>query len=69
MSKPKVKIENWEMFEIYGERVLSGDVMGHPRFIDNTSITTSKIISLSGEIGKACEVETRNTIYILGNKK
>lgn len=42
MSKPEVKIENWWI----AGNVLRGNVFGHPRFPDDTPVTTSSILEV-----------------------
>lgn len=62
MSKPRVNIENWQL--LMG--VLYGNVQDHPRFDKDTSVKTSTILNRPADPQKGDEIETRNTIYILG---
>ncbi len=66
----EVRIENWSIVSpssfIMPElqsRVLQGKVFGHPRFNDNSPVSTSTIIEIDLEVGF---IITRNTKYILG---
>jgi hypothetical protein len=72
MAKPIVTIKNWAVVRsgayvayetLQPGNVLTGKVFGHARLPDAKSIYTSSIISVDN--GK-CTVETRNTIYRLG---
>lgn len=64
-----IKIENWSIgssIDLYTppelvSLTLSGNVFGHPRFLDGSQVTTSKIVNAKGRI-----VFTRNSIYKLG---
>lgn len=55
-DKPIVKIANAKITTgLNGNKVLSGEVIDHPRFAKGEGVMTSKILS----------IETRNTIYKL----
>jgi hypothetical protein len=60
MSKPIVRIEDWEM---QGNRLV-GKVYNHPNFDDGTQVTTSPV--LNNGVGS---METHNTLYQLGKRK
>lgn len=54
MEKPRAKLTGaW----VYGERMV-GRVYGHPRVVDGTLVTTSRILTRDGNV-----VETQNTVY------
>jgi hypothetical protein len=72
MSKPIVAIENWAVVRsgayvayeaLEPGNILTGKVFGHDRLPDEKSIFTSPIIRIDNG---ACLVETRNTVYRLG---
>ena len=71
-TKPRVKIEGWSMSmglsspydaPELAALILMGDVVDHPRFEEGEHVRTSSVIGidLPNKI-----VETKNTIYILG---
>ena len=57
-DKPVVRLDNW----IRAETFLCGEVYDHPRFRDGERVITSTIIN-ELEDGR---IETRNTVYVLG---
>lgn len=72
--KPRVQIDNWAFTKTQGfqfnteERFgsyLAGRTTQHPKLGD-ADIFTSRIIDCTDN-GETLEVETRNTIYILGS--
>jgi hypothetical protein len=72
MSKPMVTIENWAVVkkgtyvayeELEPGNVLTGQVFGHSSLPNAKSVFTSPIISIDND---NCVVETRNTLYLLG---
>lgn len=68
-KKQTAHLENWALvshdspYTAPELRVLRliGQVSGHPRFHDGDVITTSRIV-----VGDANGIETRNTVYTLG---
>lgn len=61
--KPEVRIEEW--FVAFGQ--LHGKAFGHPRFSDGTRVITSAIVTPKPWHFKSGDkVETRNTVYLLG---
>jgi hypothetical protein len=71
--KPRVQIENWAFTKTRGFQLnteqrfgsyLAGRATKHPRLGD-ADIFTSRIIDVTVN-GEALEVETSNTVYILG---
>lgn len=62
--KPEVRIESWSISGAH----LRGEVYGHPNIIDGVYVTTSTILQRPLGPRKGNRVETRNTIYILGEK-
>lgn len=70
-GKPTVVLNQWELIRNHmtQDTVLRGRTLGHPRFDDGTLVTTSSIVSDFFETPrKGQAVETKNTIYILGDK-
>lgn len=65
MSEPQVHIEDWKISynPVTREFYLTGEVSGHPKIPDETTVRTSKVVHL--EAGK---VETANSIYLLGKQ-
>lgn len=72
MSKPIVTIENWAVVrngtyvayeELQPGNILTGKVYGHDRLPDAKPIYTSPIVRIDS---RRCLVETRNTVYRLG---
>jgi hypothetical protein len=59
-EKPEVRMTNPRFLTLWGRAVLTGNVYGHPKFVDGHSIVTSEIVSRDGN-----RVETRNTIYTI----
>lgn len=55
MKKPIVRIKNAELVNVGDTYRLQGNVVDHPRFLEGTFVSTSKIVV----------VETNNTKYVL----
>lgn len=69
MSKPKVRLENWEE-SFFNPGSLHGEAYGHPRFEDGTMVTTSYVDEDKRKDYKDGDVvETQNTLYTLGKKQ
>lgn len=63
-NKPKVQLQEWE-YDAYRSS-FTGKVYGHPNIKDGHIIRTTKAKHYTH---KENEIETLNTIYILGEKK
>lgn len=67
-DKPKVRMEKWAyVIRDGGLLNLWGEAHGHPRFADGTPVLTSDIVGINPEVTPV-EVETRNTVYVLGER-
>lgn len=62
-EKPKARLENWW---VGNNDLLYGEVYDHPEHSDGTVVTTSRVVKLNLESGKA---ETLNTHYELGSPR
>jgi len=60
------RLDGWALINL-GPQRYAGIVSGHPKLPDGQQIFTSEVEKiLPGENGEAMRIETRNTIYILG---
>ncbi len=66
MEKQKAKLENWFVQKSSTHECLIGQVTGHPKLEDGSSVRTSKLVNpvKDGDT----QAETLNTIYELGVK-
>lgn len=62
-DKPIAKLRNWLFIDNFGFAYLIGNVYGHWRFKDGTSVRTSYIKNARKEHDRFI-IETRNTIYL-----
>jgi len=60
--KPRVRLENWWLLA----GGFAGICYGHPKHLDGTLVYTSQIVDLDIIPSKGAEIETRNTVYLLG---
>jgi hypothetical protein len=67
MNKPIVRIKNWKIMThpFYGNPVVHGDVVGHPRLGSLRHVYTSTIEKIMKTKNM---IETRNTLYKLSGK-
>ena len=63
-SKPKVELRDW-VYDAYRSAFI-GKVYGHPFFEDGHTVRTTKAKYFTH---KENEIETLNTIYVLGSKR
>lgn len=61
VTKPEVRMTNWDIVDLFGTYVLNGKVKEHPR-LGSTEIITSPLVKIDFELNVA---ETLNTIYVL----
>lgn len=71
-EKPRVRLENWSHFQFPFSR-LTGNAYGHPFHADGEEVWSSRILLVQDDadstivtLAPGVEVETRNSIYILG---
>ena len=62
-TKPTARLDKWATITLYDELRYCGIVSGHRKLSEGEEIFTSKVEKISDD-GKT--VETRNTIYTLG---
>lgn len=62
--KPKVILENWSLI---GES-LTGNAYGHPDFEEGEKVRTSTLTETPKKLKKGDVVETKNTMYTLGEE-
>lgn len=63
--KKTARLDGWATLNLGGEKRFAGAVSGHHKLLDGEEIFTSEVSRIFQEDG-VTKIETRNTIYTLG---
>lgn len=65
--KPRARLDKWASFLLGDSPRFAGVVSGHPKLPTGEKIFTSEVLDVKMDGERPVQIETRNTVYELGD--